>query len=38
MPSVIWGAIPEAIAFNKNVHGLRMSSSTLVLFDKAWVG
>ena len=38
MPSAVYEAIPEMIAWQKKVHGLKMSVSTAVLFDKAWIG
>jgi peptide/nickel transport system substrate-binding protein len=38
MPSVVYEAIPEMIAWQKKVHGLKMTVATVVLFDKAWVG
>jgi peptide/nickel transport system substrate-binding protein len=37
-PSVVWGAVPEMIAWRRDVHGLKMTVSTTVLFDKAWIG
>jgi peptide/nickel transport system substrate-binding protein len=37
-PSVIWGAVPEMIAWRRGVHGLKMTVATTVLFDKAWIG
>jgi peptide/nickel transport system substrate-binding protein len=38
VPSVVYEATPEFIAWNKNVHGIRPTVSTSMMFDKAWVG
>jgi len=38
MPTPVYEAIPEMIAWQKKVHGLKMTVGTVVLFDKAWVG
>ncbi|MEO5839526.1 MAG: ABC transporter substrate-binding protein [Acidimicrobiales bacterium] len=38
MPTPVYEAIPEMIAWQKRVHGLKMTVGTVVLFDKAWVG
>lgn len=37
MPTPVYEAIPEMIAWNKNVQGLRMTVATVVMFDKAWL-
>ena len=38
MPTPVYEAIPEMIAWQKKVHGLKMTIGTVVLFDKAWIG
>ena len=38
MPTAVYEAVPEMIAWQKKVHGLKMIVGTVVLFDKAWVG
>jgi peptide/nickel transport system substrate-binding protein len=38
MPTPVYEAIPEMIAWQKKVHGLKMTVGTVVLFDKAWIG
>jgi peptide/nickel transport system substrate-binding protein len=38
VPSVVYEATPEFIAWGKNVHGIRPTVSTSMMFDKAWVG
>jgi peptide/nickel transport system substrate-binding protein len=38
MPSAVYEAIPEMIAWQRKVHGLKMTVGTVVLFDKAWIG
>jgi len=38
MPTPVYEAVPEMIAWQKRVHGLRMTVGTVVLFDKAWIG
>ena len=38
VPSVVYEATPEFIAWNKNIHGIRPTVSTSMMFDKAWVG
>jgi peptide/nickel transport system substrate-binding protein len=38
MPTAVYEAVPEMIAWQKKVHGLKMTVGTVVLFDKAWVG
>jgi peptide/nickel transport system substrate-binding protein len=38
VPAVNLGALPERIAWNDNVHGLRSISSGAVVFDEAWIG
>jgi peptide/nickel transport system substrate-binding protein len=38
VPSVIYEATPEFIAWGKNVHGIRPTVSTSMMFDKAWIG
>jgi peptide/nickel transport system substrate-binding protein len=38
MPTAVYEAVPEMIAWQKKVHGLKMNAGTVVLFDEAWVG
>jgi peptide/nickel transport system substrate-binding protein len=38
MPTAVYEAVPEMIAWQKKVHGLKMTVGTVVLFDKAWIG
>ena len=38
MPTPVYEAIPEMIAWQKRVHGLKMTVGTVVLYDKAWIG
>ncbi|MEO5840093.1 MAG: ABC transporter substrate-binding protein [Acidimicrobiales bacterium] len=38
VPSVVYEATPEFIAWQKKVHGIRPTVSTAMMFDKAWVG
>ncbi|MEO8693786.1 MAG: ABC transporter substrate-binding protein [Acidimicrobiales bacterium] len=38
MPTPVYEAIPEMIAWQKKVHGLKVTVGTVVLFDKAWIG
>lgn len=37
VPTAVYEAIPEMIAWRKEVQGLKMNASTIVLFDKAWI-
>jgi peptide/nickel transport system substrate-binding protein len=37
MPAAVYEAVPEMIAWQKNVHGLKTNVGTVVLFDKAWI-
>jgi peptide/nickel transport system substrate-binding protein len=38
MPTAVYEALAEMIAWRKDVHGLKFNASTIVLFDKAWIG
>jgi peptide/nickel transport system substrate-binding protein len=38
VPSVVYEATPEFIAWQKKVHGIRPTVSTSMMFDKAWIG
>ena len=38
MPTPVYEAVVEMIAWNKNVHGIRPTVATTVMFDKAWIG
>jgi peptide/nickel transport system substrate-binding protein len=38
MPTPVYEAVPEMIAWQKKVHGLKLTVDTVVLFDKAWIG
>jgi peptide/nickel transport system substrate-binding protein len=38
MPATVYEAVPEMIAWDKRVHGLKMTVGTVALFDKAWIG
>jgi peptide/nickel transport system substrate-binding protein len=38
VPSVVYEATPEFIAWQKKVHGIRPTVSTAMMFDKAWIG
>ncbi len=38
MPTPVYEALVEMIAWNKNVHGIRPTLATVVMFDKAWIG
>jgi peptide/nickel transport system substrate-binding protein len=37
MPAAVYEAVPEMIAWEKKVHGLKPTVGTVVLFDKAWI-
>ncbi|WP_182358555.1 ABC transporter substrate-binding protein [Tomitella gaofuii] len=37
VPFLAWGSVATLIAWNKQVHGIKPSLDTIVLFDKAWV-
>ncbi|HUP72791.1 MAG TPA: ABC transporter substrate-binding protein [Acidimicrobiales bacterium] len=37
VPSIVYEATPEFIAWAKNVHGIRPTVSTSMMFDKAWI-
>ena len=37
MPAAVYEAVPEMIAWQKKVHGLKTTVGTVVLFDKAWI-
>jgi peptide/nickel transport system substrate-binding protein len=37
VPAVVMAALPERIAWNSNVHGVRSVSSGSVMFDGAWL-
>jgi ABC-type oligopeptide transport system substrate-binding subunit len=38
VPAINLGSLPERIAWNDNVYGLRSISSGAVVFDEAWIG
>ena len=38
MPTPVYEALVEMIAWNKNVRGIRPTVATVVMFDKAWIG
>jgi peptide/nickel transport system substrate-binding protein len=38
MPSLVYEAVPEMIAWRTNVHGLQFNVSTTALFHQAWLG
>ena len=38
MPTAVYEAVVEMIAWNKNVRGIRPTVATTVMFDKAWIG
>jgi peptide/nickel transport system substrate-binding protein len=38
MPTPVYEALAEMIAWRKEVHGLKFTVGTVVLFDKAWLG
>lgn len=38
VPFLAWGSQATLIAWDKQVHGVKPSLDTIVLFDKAWVG
>jgi peptide/nickel transport system substrate-binding protein len=37
MPTPVYEAVAEMIAWNKNVKGIRPTLATVVMFDKAWI-
>lgn len=38
MPTAVYEALIEYIAWNKNVHGIKSTVASSVMFDKAWIG
>lgn len=38
MPTPVYEALIEFIAWNKNVHGIKPTVASSVMFDKAWIG
>jgi peptide/nickel transport system substrate-binding protein len=38
MPTPVYEALSEMIAWNKNVHGIKPTVASSVMFDKAWIG
>ena len=37
MPTAVYEALVEMLAWNKNVHGIRPTVSSSLMFDKAWL-
>ena len=37
VPSIVFSNVPEVIASNKKVKGLKYNVAASVLFDKAWI-